>query len=145
MKTYPHLQEMPETESSWFAALVNLARYLRSPDGCPWDRKQGASQFAAFTREESAELVEAFDKNSNADIEEEWGDTLFTLLASGVAAEQEGRFTLKKALERTHEKMIHRHGHIFGEYTATTPEDAMKVWEDIKLKEKEAKRQKSGG
>ena len=134
----PHIEKEPETEPEWFGALVNLARYLRGPDGCPWDRKQTAQSFAGFASEEAVELGEAFEDGGNEDIEEEWGDTLFTLLATAAAAESEGRFRLVHALQRTHEKMIRRHGHIFGEHTAETPEDAAHVWDQIKASEKNA-------
>jgi len=133
---YPHLQKQPERESEWFDALIGLARYLRSPEGCPWDRDHTAQDFARFAGEEAAELLDAFAGDHNDHIEEEWGDTLFTLLAAAAAAETEGRFTLRHALEKTHEKMIRRHGHIFGEHTAETPEDVVNVWKKIKAEEK---------
>ena len=44
-------------EIDWFGVLVDLARFLRSPEGCPWDRKQTASDFARFAREELDELL----------------------------------------------------------------------------------------
>ena len=133
---YPHLQKQPEQESEWFDALIGLARYLRSPEGCPWDRDHTAQDFARFAGEEAAELSEAFAEDRNDHIEEEWGDTLFTLLAAAAAAETEGRFTLRHALEKTHEKMIRRHGHIFGDHAAETPEDVANVWKKIKAEEK---------
>lgn len=133
---YPHLQKQPEGESEWFDALIALARYLRSPEGCPWDRDHTAVDFARDTGEEAAELVEAFAGDNNDHIAEEWGDTLFTLIAAAAAAETEGRFTLRHALERTHEKMIRRHGHIFGDHTAETPEEVAEIWEKIKAEEK---------
>ncbi len=144
MKPYPHIKEIPQTEPQWFDALVRLARYLRSPEGCPWDRKQTARSFAEYAREEAGEYIEAFD-GDNAHIEEEWGDTLFTLLASAAAAESEGRFSIGQALERAHAKMIRRHGHIFGEFTAETPEDASEVWNQIKAQEKAEKERQAKG
>ena len=136
MKRMPYLQEMPNTEAEWLAALVALARYLRGPDGCPWDRKRTGCEFAAFVEEEAGELREAFAEDDNAHIEEEWGDTLFTLLATMAAAEADGRFSLAHALERTHEKMVRRHDHIFGEDRAETAEDAARAWNAVKAREK---------
>lgn len=133
---YPHWKKTPESEQEWFQALADLARFLRSPEGCPWDRKQTARDFAAFAREEGEELKEAFDNGDNAHIEEEFGDTFFCMLASAAAAEAEGRFTLRQALERAHAKMIRRHEHVFGEGKAGTPEDAIESWNRIKAKEK---------
>jgi len=136
MERYPHWEREPQTEFDWLEALVRLARFLRTPEGCPWDRERTAKEFAAFAREEAGELNAAFDEGSNGHIEEEWGDTLFTLLATAAAAETEGRFTFLDALEKAHQKMIRRHGHIFGTHTAETPEDVEAVWKTIKAQEK---------
>ena len=136
MTPYPHWRKSPETEPDWFEALVNLARYLRGPEGCPWDREQTARSFAAFAREECDELIEAFETDDNAEVEEEFGDTLFCLLASASAAEAEGRFTVESALRRAHEKMIRRHAHVFGDNKAASPEDAVESWNRIKEEER---------
>lgn len=135
MPLYPHLKKLPETESEWFEAVINLARYLRSPQGCPWDRQQTAKNFADFAREEAVELDEAFAMDDNEKIEEEYGDTFFCMLATVAAAEEEGRFALRHALERIHEKMIRRHDHVFGENKAQTPEQAIESWNTIKAAE----------
>ncbi len=136
MKSCNYLQEIPESEDQWLAALVKLARYLRSPEGCPWDRKQTTANFAKYLREEAEELAEAVEENDNAHIAEEFGDTFFCALMLAVVAEDEGRFSLREAFQRAHEKMIRRHGHIFGDHVAETPEDVAKVWEQIKAEEK---------
>ncbi|MBI4556998.1 MAG: nucleotide pyrophosphohydrolase [Candidatus Hydrogenedentes bacterium] len=133
---YPHWTRVPNSETEWFEALIALARYLRSPQGCPWDRQQTARDFGGFAAEEAQELLEAFDKQDDAEIEEEFGDTFFCLLAMVAAAEQEGRFTLQSALQRAHEKMIRRHDHVFGEQKAQTPEDAVRTWNEVKAREK---------
>ncbi len=133
---YPHLEKRPETESEWFEALIALARYLRTPEGCPWDREQGAADFARFLADEVQEQVEALDSGDSEHAREEFGDVFFTLLATAAAAEEEGRFRLGDALEQIHEKMIRRHEHVFGDATAETAEDAIRVWEEVKRKEK---------
>ena len=115
---------------------MDLARYLRSPEGCPWDREQTTLSFARFLCGEAEELSEASEKGDNDHIAEEFGDTLFCALMTAAVAEDEGRFVLEEALERAHEKMIRRHGHIFGEHDAQTAADAVKVWEQIKAEEK---------
>jgi len=136
---YPHWERRPEKMGEWFEALVALARYLRGPDGCPWDRKQTSKDFAQFAVEEAGELVEACETSDNAHIAEEFGDTLFCLLALSAAAEHEGRFDVTGALERAHAKMIRRHGHVFGEHEAETAEDALRVWQEIKKEERSRK------
>ena len=132
---YPHWRKTPVSEQDWFKALMDLARYLRTPEGCPWDREQTAEDFAKYALGEAEELVEAFKSSGNPHIAEEFGDTFFVLLASAAAAEEEGRFSLKEALERAHEKMIRRHDHVFGETRAATPEEAIERWNAAKRKE----------
>ena len=137
----PYISKFPENEREWFQALADLARYLRTPEGCPWDREHNARQFAAFMADESREYVEALDSGDNAHAEEEFGDCLFTLLASAAAAEEEGRFSIQNALRVAHEKMVRRHDHVFGENKALSPEDAVNAWNRIKEEEKRRKQQ----
>lgn len=136
MQLLPHLTKQPENETEWFDALIRMARFLRSPEGCPWDRKQRAVNFAHFAGEEAVELREAFAKDDNPHITEEFGDCFFTLLACAAAAEEEGRFRLEDALRGIHEKMVRRHGHVFGDDKAETPEDAVDMWNKVKAQEK---------
>ncbi len=132
----PQPEHTPTSEPEWFQALTELARFLRSPDGCPWDREQQATDFARYAAEEAAELLEAFEHGNNEKVREEWGDVFFVLLATAIAAEQEGRFVLKDALARAHEKMLRRHEHVFGENKAGSPEEAIARWNAIKAQER---------
>lgn len=140
MESLPHIQKPPKTEGDWFSALICLARYLRTPDGCPWDRQQTTLDFARFSREEGDELVQAISDSDNEEIAEEWGDCLFTLLAAAAAAEEEGRFRVMDALKASHEKMVRRHDHVFGETRAATAEGAIESWNRIKAEEKARRR-----
>lgn len=132
----PYFDKLPKNEADWFNVLAALARYLRSPEGCPWDRERTALEFAKFMKDEADEYIEALQGEDPANIEEEFGDCLFTLLASMAAAEEMGIMNLGRALEATHEKMVRRHGHVFAEEKALTPEDAVLAWEKVKAKEK---------
>ena len=135
MNTYPHLKKNPESETEWFEALIGLARYLRTPEGCPWDREQSSADFVKYLQEEAGELRDALASGDDRHTEEELGDTLFTLLAVVAAAEEEGRFTMKHALQRINEKMIRSHEHVFGDVKAETSEDAIKPWNGATQKE----------
>ncbi|MCF6285565.1 MAG: nucleotide pyrophosphohydrolase [Candidatus Hydrogenedentes bacterium] len=136
MTAYPHLPHPPATEPEWHQALIELARYLRTPEGCPWDREQDTRAFAGFLRDESAEYVEALEGDDHAHMAEECGDSLFTLLASIAAAEEAGLFTYEEVLKKAHEKMIRRHDHVFGDVKSQTPEEAVVAWERVKQAEK---------
>lgn len=135
----PHLKGEPQNEQEWFQALADLARYLRTPEGCPWDQKQTSASFAGYLASEAKEYVESLEAGENVEAEEEFGDCLFTLIASMAAGEAEGRFELKRALQRCHEKMVRRHEHVFGENKAMTPEEAEASWERIKAEERARK------
>lgn len=137
MSFYPHYQQEPKSEGGWFEALTALARYLRGPEGCPWDREQGAAKFAGYLQDETEELVEALASGDHEHAAEEFGDVFFTLLATAAAAEEEGRFNLEDALRGIHDKMIRRHEHVFGDAKAATPEEAIEVWNAVKAREKE--------
>jgi len=136
MQELPHVRKVPENEADWFTTLADLARYLRGPEGCPWDQKQTARSFASYVEEELGELMEAFDSGDRAHIEEEFGDTLFCLIASAACAEGEGLFTLEGALRRIHEKMIRRHDHVFGGTRADSAEAALESWNRVKARER---------
>ena len=144
MAPLPHLPHAPGTEGDWHQALMNLARYLRTPEGCPWDQQQTARSFAEFHVEESAEYVEALDGDDHHHMAEECGDALFTLLASVAAAEAEGLFTYEEMLRAAHEKMVRRHDHVFGEEKARTPEEAVEAWERSKAAEQARKHGTTG-
>jgi tetrapyrrole methylase family protein/MazG family protein len=139
MENLPHLHKTPSSEADWCVALANLARYLRSPDGCPWDRKQRAVDFARYAAEESRELVEALESGDHEDAAEEFGDALFVLLAAMAAAEEEGRFRFLDALKMAHEKMVRRHGHVFGPERTQDMDEILAQWERVKAEEKRQK------
>lgn len=133
---FPHAAKEPSSEAGWFSANADLARYLRGPEGCPWDRDHGPLDFAKFAKEEAEELVEAIEVGAEGHPAEELGDALFCLLAVAAAAEEQGLFTLEEALRMSHEKMIRRHEHVFGEKKAESAQDAIDSWERIKAEEK---------
>jgi len=132
----PGLHKRPESESEWFAALLALVRHLRGPQGCPWDRQQTAIRFAEYVRGETGELIEALENRDAECVAEEWGDTLFTLLAVAAAAEEEGVLNVGEAMRGAHEKLIRRHAHIFGGREAGSPEEVAAMWAVIKSEEK---------
>lgn len=125
-----------------FAALHDLAHYLRGKHGCPWDRAQGLESILTYLREETAELAEAVARNEPGEISEEWGDVVFILLMFAAIAEETGDFKTEQALRDIEAKMIRRHPHVFSNSSAGVVEEIIGQWEKIKAKEK-AERPKS--
>jgi tetrapyrrole methylase family protein/MazG family protein len=120
-----------------FAALHELARYLRSEHGCPWDRAQGLESMHECLREETAELGEDIKKKNFDGITEEWGDVLFILVALAAIAEEEGDFKIEEALRTIETKMIRRHPHVFGNADVCAIEGIIAQWDRIKAREKD--------
>ena len=66
MDSYPHIENPPESESEWFEALISLARYLRTPQGCPWDRARRAAGFPLFLPAQAGEPAERVRRGQDA-------------------------------------------------------------------------------
>lgn len=119
--------------------LATTAR-LRAPDGCPWDREQTHRTICDCLVEEVAELVQAIDRNDDANVREELGDLLFHVAMHAQMAAEAGKFTFDDVAREVNDKMVRRHPHVFGEGAKLGSADAVVTqWEQIKLKEKGAR------
>ena len=124
------------SEGEAFSWLVRMARVLRSERGCPWDRAQDEASLARCVLGEARELSEAVASGDSAHIREEIGDVLFTLISVAVLAEEKGDFSLVDLLKELEAKMVRRHPHVFGEKKASTVEEALRHWNEVKRSEK---------
>lgn len=119
-----------------FEALVELMAKLRSPEGCPWDRKQTPESLKPFLIEECYEVVDALGEESPAKVKEELGDLLFQIIFHARIAEEQGQFTINDVISTNIEKMVRRHPHVFGDAHLSTDKEVLANWEEIKKKEK---------
>jgi XTP/dITP diphosphohydrolase/tetrapyrrole methylase family protein/MazG family protein len=120
--------------------LATTAR-LRAPDGCPWDREQTHRTICDCLIEEVAELVQAIDRDDDANLREELGDLLFHVAMHAQMAAEAGKFTFDDVAREVNEKMVRRHPHVFGDGAKLGTADAVVTqWEQIKLREKGAKK-----
>ncbi len=126
------------------SGLMRLLRKLRSPEGCPWDRKQTRASLAGHLSGECAELLDAIDREDPHDICDEMGDTLMNLFFQAIVAEEKGEFSLDDVWQNVICKMIRRHEHVFGSAQARTPEEVLALWQKIKSKEKGHEPKKDG-
>ena len=116
--------------------LIATMERLRAPGGCAWDRDQTHASLVQYLVEESAELVEAIEAGSDAEMIEELGDVLYQVLFHADIATEEGRFTLDDVAAHMTQKMVGRHPHVFGDVVAETPDAVVANWEAIKAVEK---------
>src|SRR5262249_37028590 len=106
---------MPVMPKHSFDELVGLMATLRSPSGCPWDRKQTMESLKPFIVEESYEVVDAIDRQDRAALLEELGDFLLQAIFVAEIAEEEGAFDIGDAITAIYEKLVRRHPHVFGD------------------------------
>jgi tetrapyrrole methylase family protein/MazG family protein len=115
-----------------FRTLVNLVEYLRSEDGCPWDREQTMESMIECLREESEEVVQAVEAGDMDNLEEELGDFILQGVFYAQLAREKDLFDIDSVLERLNQKLVKRHPHVFGEEKAETAEEALDAWETVK-------------
>lgn len=114
--------------------LRNLLLLLRSQ--CPWDREQTMQSLTINTIEEMYELVEAIDSENWVYIQEELGDLLEHILFYTMLAEEKKAFDLASILRSTHNKLVARHPHIFGNAPKlSTTKEVLQQWEKVKSAE----------
>ena len=127
-----------------FKDIVELSNYLRSPQGCPWDREQTIDTLKKYIVEETYEVVQAIEDRDDRELIEELGDLLLQVVLVSQIASEENRFDITDVIDRLHNKLVRRHPHVFGENKAKNAEEAVKSWHLQKLKEKDRKRQLLG-
>lgn len=119
-----------------FSRLTELMARLRSPGGCPWDRKQTPDSLKPFLIEECYEVIDAIEEGDAKKVKEELGDLLFQIVFHARIAEEEGLFTLSEVAAAIHEKMVRRHPHVFGDARVSSDREVLANWEEIKRREK---------
>jgi XTP/dITP diphosphohydrolase len=125
--------------------LIETARTLRAPGGCPWDAEQTHQSLAKYLIEETYELIDAIESNDRQQILEELGDVFYHVVFHSDLAESGSLgepFNIQDVAELSIAKMKGRHPHVFGtpeeleKYKAETGDDVMKSWDAHKMKEK---------
>jgi tetrapyrrole methylase family protein/MazG family protein len=141
--------------TSWFLestpvgipGLIVTMRRLRAE--CPWDREQTHHSLVRNLVEEAYELVEALshlpveapagepDFVAYDGVEDELGDVLLQVLFHSTMAREAGAFDVEDVAERLRGKLVRRHPHVFGDVQATTAQEVLQNWEQIKQDEKQ--------
>ncbi len=117
--------------------LVDVVDRLLDPNGgCPWDLEQTHQTLKKYLIEEAYELFEAIDREDEAGMIEELGDVLLQPIMHTQIAMRRGSFDVDLVAQRTAEKLVRRHPHVFGDASANTSEEVLKTWDKIKKAEK---------
>jgi tetrapyrrole methylase family protein/MazG family protein len=113
-----------------------VARRLRAPDGCPWDREQTHESLRPYLLEETHELLEVIDRGlDDTRMLEELGDVLFQVAMHAAIAEEEGRFDAARVSEAAAAKMVARHPHVYGDEQVADASEVLLRWERRKAEE----------
>jgi MazG family protein len=127
-----------------FLELVELVDRLRGPGGCPWDREQTFDTLKPMMLEEAYEVLDAMDSGDRQEFCSELGDLLFQVVFLSRVAEDEGSFQIDGVAQRIITKMIRRHPHVFGAVNASTADEVVENWENIKRSERAEKQGEDG-
>ncbi|MFD2628050.1 bifunctional methyltransferase/pyrophosphohydrolase YabN [Oceanobacillus kapialis] len=123
-----------------FTRLREVIAILRSPEGCPWDRKQTHESLRQYAIEEVYELIDAIDNQDDENMIEELGDIMLQVMLHSQIGEDDGYFTIDDVIRAVTDKMIHRHPHVFADLHVDSVEEVTKNWEELKKEEKPGER-----
>ena len=107
-------------------------------DRCVWTQQIDHRALVPYLVEESAELIDAVEDGSRADLREELGDLLWQVLFHSEIASRDpdDPFDIDDVARGLTEKMVRRHPHVFGDAVANTPEEVLVHWNAAKAAEK---------
>ena len=126
----------PLCRESSFESLQDTVAHLRSPEGCPWDRRQTYESLRSGLLEEAYEAVTAIDRGDLAGLREELGDLLLQVLLQTQIATEAGVFKMPDVIGGIVAKLKHRHPHVWGDTPVDGVDQVLHNWEELKREEK---------
>ncbi len=130
-----------EKKSYDFNDLVEIMKFLRAPDGCPWDKVQTHDSIRSNFIEETYEVIEAIDTKDSELLKEELGDVLLQVVFHAEMSSEENEFDINDVINGICKKLVVRHPHVFGDVKAENSQEALKSWDDVKMQTKAQKKQ----
>jgi tetrapyrrole methylase family protein/MazG family protein len=125
-----------------FDKLIWVMARLRSPKGCPWDRKQTHAMLLKYLYQEADEVKNAIRKKDFENLKEELGDILLQVVFHARIAEEKGLFNIDDVVHQLNRKLTLRHPHVFGytrehrkllgEKKLRTEKDVLDSWKTLK-------------
>jgi tetrapyrrole methylase family protein / MazG family protein len=112
--------------------LLAIIKKLRSPGGCPWDRKQTHKSIRTHLIEETYEFVDAVNSGDSEHMSEELGDILLHVIFHADIEREKGGFTFLDVTDSISRKLIRRHPHVFKNVKVAGVPDIIRNWEEIK-------------
>ena len=116
--------------------LIGIMAKLRGEEGCAWDKEQTHASLIPNFLEETYEVIDALENKDIDGIKEELGDVFLQVIFHAQIAKEADHFTMEDVIDGIATKLVYRHPHIFGETKASTSEEVLSNWEQLKKKEK---------
>lgn len=116
-------------------SLLEIMAYLRSEQGCPWDKKQTHETLKRSLIEEAYEVIDAIDQQDDQQLADELGDLLLQIVFHAQIGVENGTFSITNVITAICEKMIRRHPHVFGTAKVDSVADVLTSWDEIKKHE----------
>ena len=132
-------KQLTPQELATFETLLRIVAYLRSPEGCPWDREQTHLSLRSHMQEECYEVLDALDRQDADALQEELGDLLLQIILQTQIATEGGQFRMADVVRDINTKIVRRHPHVFGGKTVEGVEEVLSNWEAIKADERTAR------
>ncbi len=109
----------------------------KSREKCPWAKELEVEKMANELHDEVNEIIKAVENKDNDNLKEEIGDLIMDATHLALLCEEKGLFKAKEVLVGVKEKLVRRKPWVFGDMKVESTEEAVKVWNEIKKKEKE--------
>ncbi|MBU3850515.1 MAG: nucleoside triphosphate pyrophosphohydrolase, partial [Candidatus Treponema excrementipullorum] len=92
-----------------FDKFYSIVKKLRSPEGCPWDKKQTPESLRTPLVEEAFEAVDAINEENSSHVKEELGDVFLNALMIAQIYEETGDFSVTDMFQDVSDKLVRRH------------------------------------
>lgn len=129
----------PAREPDPLREAAEVMRAVR--DRCVWTQRIDHRALVPYLVEESAELIDAVEDGTRAELREELGDLLWQVLfhAEIASRDETDPFDIDDVARGLSDKMVRRHPHVFGDAVARTPEEVLVHWNAAKAAEKSSR------
>lgn len=116
--------------------LIEILKFLRGENGCPWDKKQTHQSLLKYLQEEVWELNDNIQQEQYGEpLKEELADILLQVVFHSQLAEEVNNFSFEDVVDYLIQKLIRRHPHVFDRENIAADFDIEKEWDNIKMKE----------
>jgi len=128
-----NIEDIINNSGKAYKNLLEVIIKLRSPEGCPWDKKQTLKSLIPNLFEETFECIDAIDNEDLENTMEEIGDLYLLVVMLSYILEQTSKYSIKDVLDTITEKLVRRHPHVFSDTKVDSVEEVLDLWQDIKV------------